>query len=511
MKKTYDAIEKIVLAFSVILSVVSFIYFYKHGLINAYGDAKGHLNIARRVVDNLTPGLAQLGGVWLPLLHVLMLPTIWIDFMWHSGVSGSIVNMPMYIIAVYYFFKLVFFVTKSKFSSLIGVIIVGLNINLLYMQTTPMTEMLFIVLIILATYYLRKWSQTQSLSSLVFTSLLLFLVSTLRYEGWAVVLAGVAFIVLISCFRGDGFKTIEGKTILFSTLAFYGIFLWFVWQLVIFHDPLYFLNSDYSAKGQTLIAVRKGLVPTYNNVKISFLTSIFALNHVIGNIVLVLAIIGLVAFIIRCVFYFNKDRSSIINLPLILLWVPFLFLILALYKGNIPMNVPEFAKNGAPNYFNIRYALYTLPAIAFFASIISKKLIVQIALLSLVTINQILLLPQRTQQIATIEDAKNAELTEIQPAFTWLRRNYDNSLILASAATADPIIFNIGLNMRNFITEGSGVFWTDSMKNPQRYAGWVLITDSDRDMVQKYIDDVSFKKYFFLVKRFGVFDIYRKK
>ena len=57
-----------------------------------YGDAVAHLGIARGILDTNTPGLGQLGGVWLPLPHLLMLPFIgrmewWQDGMalaWHS-------------------------------------------------------------------------------------------------------------------------------------------------------------------------------------------------------------------------------------------------------------------------------------------------------------------------------------------------------------------------------------------------------------------------------------------
>ena len=39
-----------------------------------YGDAIAHLHIARRVFDSHRPGLSQLGSVWLPLPHLLMIP-----------------------------------------------------------------------------------------------------------------------------------------------------------------------------------------------------------------------------------------------------------------------------------------------------------------------------------------------------------------------------------------------------------------------------------------------------
>src|SRR5438045_8792095 len=77
----------------IILSLISFgsfIFYYVNGLGLAYNDARSHLDIGRRVVENLKPGFAQLGSVWLPLPHLLMAATIWNDFMWHSGLSGAI-------------------------------------------------------------------------------------------------------------------------------------------------------------------------------------------------------------------------------------------------------------------------------------------------------------------------------------------------------------------------------------------------------------------------------------
>src|SRR6266581_3402829 len=49
-------------------------YFFQHHQILLQEDAISHLRIARRVLDNTPPGFGQLGGVWLPLPHVLMLP-----------------------------------------------------------------------------------------------------------------------------------------------------------------------------------------------------------------------------------------------------------------------------------------------------------------------------------------------------------------------------------------------------------------------------------------------------
>ena len=63
-----------------------------------YGDAEAHLNLARRVVDSRTPGLSQIGPVWLPLPHLLMLPLVIFhqtQLMACSALAGRYANCAM--------------------------------------------------------------------------------------------------------------------------------------------------------------------------------------------------------------------------------------------------------------------------------------------------------------------------------------------------------------------------------------------------------------------------------
>src|ERR1700752_4933709 len=71
------------------VSVVSFLFFYQRGDVLLYGDAVAHINIARRVFDSKTPGLLQLGTVWLPLPHLLMIPVFVSHQMWRRGAGGA--------------------------------------------------------------------------------------------------------------------------------------------------------------------------------------------------------------------------------------------------------------------------------------------------------------------------------------------------------------------------------------------------------------------------------------
>ena len=68
--------EPILFVILTLLSAWLFTYFLNINLGLAYNDARSHLDIGRRVVEGLKPGLAQLGSVWLPLPHILMVPTI---------------------------------------------------------------------------------------------------------------------------------------------------------------------------------------------------------------------------------------------------------------------------------------------------------------------------------------------------------------------------------------------------------------------------------------------------
>src|SRR5256885_12516605 len=78
------------------VSIAAFFYYWPHDDLLLYGDAVAHINIARRVIDSRTPGLLQLGTVWLPLPHLLMVPFLISKWMWRTGIGGSNPSMAAY-------------------------------------------------------------------------------------------------------------------------------------------------------------------------------------------------------------------------------------------------------------------------------------------------------------------------------------------------------------------------------------------------------------------------------
>src|SRR5205814_2367731 len=187
------------------ISSFAFLYFYQNGWALKYNDARSHLDIGRRVVEGLKPGLAQLGSVWLPLPHLLMVPTIWNDFMWHSGLSGALQSMISYIVTgvlIYVFLKEL---GIGMVGRLAGVFVFALNLNILYLQSTAMTELLLIATMTAGVYYLLLWQKDAKLLNLVKAAFWIMLSTLNRYDGWFLLICAV-FLIGWLTLRKSGYK-----------------------------------------------------------------------------------------------------------------------------------------------------------------------------------------------------------------------------------------------------------------------------------------------------------------
>src|SRR3990167_174349 len=195
-------------------------FFYFQDTIVAYGDAESHLNIAKRVVDSLTPGAAQLGGIWLPLPHVLLAPLVYFDFLWRSGLAGSMISGVAFVVAAIFLFKIVKLLTGSRGAAFIGALVFVLNPNLLYLQSTQMTELPLIAFFVLSTYFFLSYLREQeNILPLVASAFFGFCAALSRYDGWFLVAIEAGILFLISfpyvvntkiLARPLGLKTLRG-------------------------------------------------------------------------------------------------------------------------------------------------------------------------------------------------------------------------------------------------------------------------------------------------------------
>src|SRR5882724_8717750 len=107
----WDTLLATVLAAILSLGAVWFVH--QRGYTLYSGDAASHLSIARRVTDSRTPGIDQVGTVWLPLPHLLMIRPAEDDLLWRSGLAGAIPAAACYVLGVAFLFA----AAKSVFAS----------------------------------------------------------------------------------------------------------------------------------------------------------------------------------------------------------------------------------------------------------------------------------------------------------------------------------------------------------------------------------------------------------
>lgn len=483
---------------------------YTTGNILAYNDATAHLNTARRIIDNLTPGFVQIGSVWLPMLHLLELPFVANFFLWQSGLAGSIVSSASFIASGVFLYKLTLYLFRSASMAIVAVAVFALNPNILYLQTTAMFEPLMMVFAIGAIYYVTRWVKEKKLVFLVLTALFTMFGTLTRYDGWAFFIAISAFVFLFSFFGNR--KSKEGSLILFVFLAGFGIFLWFLYNYLIFNDPLYFQSGEFSAAAQQQVLAARGSLPTKGNLNLSILTYSIANVVNIGVVTLSMFVIGLAIYIGK---FFAKPAYWA---PLLLL-VPYGFNIISLYLGQPVIWMPMVAPY-LNTYFNARYGILLLPAVAFFTAMLAGRIwLLQLGVIAATVVQFILfmqpdVLPLFGHHIGviTLQDTVSSVNVATKAASSYLHEHHDGGLIMVSSASADAFIFRAGIPLKYFITEGTGLYWKQSLQDPTKYASWLVFFNDKSDRVGKVVgNSPSLKKNFDKVYEDATYQIWKKK
>lgn len=467
-----DVCLRALILLAVMASVSSFAYFYSQGLITVHPDSQARLMIARRVIDGLHTGLAQLGGVWLPLPQVAMLPLIWNDFLYSSGIAGTVLSMVSYVASVVFLYKLIVSVTEDKTAGLIGAITFS-GPNILAMQPAPMSDIPFIAFFVMSVYFLMRWVQdVGKIQFLFFTAGAVFFATLTRYEGWVLFLVVTAVIVYTFWKNRFSYAKAEGHFVFFVTLALFGVGLWLVWNQVIFGDVLYFARSEYSASGLIKQWIAAGRFPeqrTAGNFLFSFLVYGRTVLDNAGWISAGISGLGLV-----CLLFARKP--SVQKLVALILMFPFVFYVLGMFEGtSVLVWHPDFMDGYSQN---LRYGMLMLPAVGFFVGFLTQKRRswLKLSILVLVVSSAVV-----TWQggIISLHDAFKVYThpdTQVQRAVgKWLNDNYDNGLVLMQRSSNEHAAFVLTLSLCDLIYEGDQDIWEKSLQDPIKYARWVFM------------------------------------
>ncbi len=321
--KEHDPWQVAIFVVACIASIIACRYYLPH--ILAFKDVLTHLQIARSIVSGTIPfDLTKLGGIWLPLPHLLMLPFIWNDDLWRSGLAGSIPSMLCYVVAARYVFLIARRLTHDSRASFIGALLFVLNSNVLYLQSTPASAMVSIATSLMACYYFLGWVQENQLKQLLLAAGCTLLATLAGYEGWILFLVLVILVVGTGLLKRQPGAQIQGSVLVFSLLAGLGIAVWLLWCTELFGNPLYFLSSQHSllmpqaATAHTLL--------TYRDFWQSFHFYALTCAQIMGPILAVLAVVALAVFVVR-------KRSKPEVFAMLALLVPCIFALVSLYCG----------------------------------------------------------------------------------------------------------------------------------------------------------------------------------
>lgn len=356
------------------VSIASFVIYYRAGDVLLYGDAVAHINIARRVFDSRTPGLLQLGTVWLPLPHLLTIPFIVNHRLWQSGIGGSIPSMIAFVFAVVGVFRLTrslarvagFDELAKRWIAWAAAGLFGLNPNLLYMQATAMTEALYLALFVWAVVYFLDFVAGETTldvddgkSALWKSGLCVAGACFTRYDGWflAGVLCGVVFLLWMRTgWSRDLFPSLARFVLIAAAVPV----LWLAYNAIVYRNPLEFANGPYSAQAiekKTSIPGAPAHPGTHNiAVAAAYFVKSGEINVAAGAQQLVWLLLAFAGSVL--VVMLNRDCAVAW-----LLWVPVPFYALSIAYGGVPIFMPDWWPFSA---YNVRYGLQLLPAFSIF-------------------------------------------------------------------------------------------------------------------------------------------------
>jgi 4-amino-4-deoxy-L-arabinose transferase-like glycosyltransferase len=485
------------------VSIAALLWYYAHQQILLYGDAVAHINIARRMLDNRSwlSSFFQLGTVWLPLPHILMLPFAWNKALWVSGIAGAIVSMVAYVAGALGIFRLVS-ARAPQAAAFLAAGIYALNPNLLYMQTTAMNEPLFLAFFIWAIVYFDEW--LRGLSNLSGASsnhrsperalegcgIALAGGAATRYDGWFFGALMGALVLWTFAWWWQKTPNAARRRTMTKSLAEFLLLnalvpvFWLAYNHRVSGHAMDWANGPYSARAIAERTTARGAAP-YPGKDHMVTAGLYFLKAAKlnlgpghwGNVLFLLALLGTSVALWR----FRRYRTWL------LLWVPLAFYALSIAYGSVPIFIPTWWPF---SYYNVRYGLELLPVFAVFPALLAvylvelvsnpkKKLVVWSLLVLLVAASYLSIYADvpitltearvnaRTRMV--LEEELARFLAGLPPSATLLMYQGEHVGALQQA----------GIPLRQVISEVSHPDWEWALLDPARHADFIIAFKGD--------------------------------
>jgi hypothetical protein len=507
----WDRETLLVAAAAALLSLISSLIYYRAGDILLYGDAVAHINITRRVFDSRTPGLLQLGTVWLPLPHLLMTPFVATHRLWQSGIGGSIPSMLAYILGVVGIFRLMRALLGSisvspgivRMGALSGAAIYGLNPNLLYIQSTAMTESIYLALFVWAVVYFQEFvSATRGRPSsagrraerlLWKSGLYVAAASLTRYDGWFLSVS-LGLVLGILWWREGRPKASVRLLVRYALILAAIPIFWLTYNALVYRNPLEFANGPYSAKAieQKTSVPGSPPHPGASNLPLAalYFLKCAEINVAEGRLATFWFLLAGAATLVFAV------RYRRLATPL-LLWSPVAFYTLSIAYGGVPIFMPQWYPYSA---YNVRYGLQLLPAFAVFlpiAVLLLTQWMFDVSVHRILSLTAGILLgwsyltiwhdhPVCYREAFINSRSRVALESQLAAQFSQLP---PNSMILMYLGNHVGALQQAGIPLRRSVNEGNHRVWIQpsdpeglwerSLANPAQFVDFVVAIDGD--------------------------------
>ena len=435
-------------AFGLLLGAAAAWHYASLGLTLSHYDARGHLTVARRVLDNLTPGWRQLGALWLPLPHVLNLLPVLSLWNYQTGMSAVVINLLAMAAGLGALARLVFRRTDSVTAALTSVAVVGASPSVVYLQSTPMTEPLLFGLSWLA---LDAADRTLDVPELAATrphvGLWLALATLTRYEAWPIS-AALVLLTALARPRAERLRTFARLALgpAAAAVTFLAIGRITLGQ---FSDTSFFVPDNPAAGRlvETLREIYRGLI------------------ELAGAPVVIAAALG-VAIVGRQAW---RERT----------WRP--LLPLALFAAA----ALPFALFYSGHPFRVRYMVPLIAAAGALAGALvaavprRARAVVAVSLVGL----SLWARPAfRADDPMVIEAQREIPVRLARaPVSAVLAARHDHEPILASMGSLGHYIQEMsraGFVVRDFLNEGNGDLWSAAVRAPRRHVGWIVFDET---------------------------------
>jgi hypothetical protein len=507
--------------------IACYLYYVDNLVLLYYGDSVSHLVRARQLVDSSHPGLHEIGTVWLPLPHLVLLPFSLVDLLFKTGFAGTFVSLPSLAITAAILYKILKLQVDVTWIAFLGACLYFLNPNILYLGITAMTEALFMLFFVASAFYFQQlvssflffspkavsarssYSRNHGLlkcklpnPQIAFKCSLFVALATLcRYEAWPISIFFAVFgtlyhILLSRDLRKSGISVLNDprkqlNTILLCTfMSLFGITIWISYNWIYYASPVEFIIADYfSALFQALEGQNRenlylqpiSAASLYGKTALAFF----------GPLVVTGAIIGYIIHR-RCAPKENAWRRELIYL---FLAVPSITSFLTMLFGIGEMN---------QWWYNSRFLIMLSPLLIMLLSILVKR-IMQSLTINRTILTSIIAAVFLVSSIAmpilggtvTLMDAANSVSYGTRPFAMEIAEvlnslyNGGKILVITGSAQQNVIMQASGIPLANFEAAAEGSKNSHDLKSSALDSSYVIVAKKPDSRAKSYAESWS--------------------